>query len=342
MGPPDVVVTTRARLPSSTGSLAETVQRRTREDAHVADAIGSAFHETVEEGHHRLNRTWPALLATGFVGGVDVSVGLLGMLLVKAHSGSDVLAALAFSIGFIALTLARSELFTENFMVPISAVVAGQGRMRDVWRLWGGTAVTNLLGGMVMVSLIMTANPDLGETAIETGSNFVERGIGLQGLSSAILAGVVITLMTWMQHATPEVGARIVAAIGAAFLLSYGHLSHVIVASLEIYAGILGGADFGYAEWFGMFWLWAVGNAIGGLGFVTILRLVQVGSRRLQEAQKREIEPEGTPRDDDEKRRIADGTENEKRENGGVILGAGHDATTPDRATEESGTSASS
>lgn len=260
----------------------------------MADALGTTFHETVEEGHQRLHRTWPALLATGLVGGIDVSIGLLGMMLVKHHTGNDLLAALAFSAGFIALTLANSELFTENFLVPISAVAAQKGRMSEVWRLWGGTAITNLIGGCVMVFLIIQAQPELGETGIELGLNFVERGIGWQGFTSAILAGVVITLMTWMQHATSSVGGKIVAAVMAAFLLAYGHLSHVVVASLEVFAGIVGGADFGYAEWFGMFWLWAAGNALGGLGLVTVLRLVQVGSTRLEREQQREVDQEGT------------------------------------------------
>ncbi len=260
----------------------------------MADALGSTFHETVEEGHQRLHRTWPALLATGLVGGIDVSIGLLGMLLVKHHTGNDLVAALVFSSGFIALTLANSELFTENFLVPISAVAAKKGRMREVWRLWGGTAVTNLIGGCVMVVLFITAIPELGDTGIELGLNFVERGIGLEGFTSAVLAGVVITLMTWMQHATPSTFGKIVAAVMAAFLLAYGHLSHVVVASLEVFAGIVGGADFGYAEWFGMFWLWAVGNAIGGLGLVTVLRLVQVGSERLEREQEREVDQDGT------------------------------------------------
>jgi hypothetical protein len=35
----------------------------------------------------------------------------------------------AFGIGFIALVFARSELFTENFLVPMTTVIARQARM---------------------------------------------------------------------------------------------------------------------------------------------------------------------------------------------------------------------
>ena len=37
-------------------------------------------------------------------------------------------------MGFIALTLASSELFTENFMVPLTVVAAKQARVRDLGR----------------------------------------------------------------------------------------------------------------------------------------------------------------------------------------------------------------
>jgi formate/nitrite transporter FocA (FNT family) len=266
----------------------------------MADPLGAIFHETVAEGHFRLHRTWPSLLATGTVGGIDVSMGVLGLLLVKHQTGSDLLAALAFTIGFIALTLANSELFTENFLVPIAAVAADKGDLKEVWRLWGGTAVTNLIGGYLMVLVIVEGNPEVAPTAIEVGQTFVERGIGWHSFSSAVLAGVVITLMTWMQSATDSMMGKIVAAAMAAFLLAAGHLSHVIVASLEVLAGVLAGADFGYAEWFGMVWMWAVGNAIGGLGLVTVLRLVQVGSERVQREQEREAEDVGPVQERDE------------------------------------------
>ncbi|MFP5308224.1 MAG: formate/nitrite transporter family protein [Actinomycetes bacterium] len=255
----------------------------------MANGIGSTFSTSVDEGTYRLNRTTPSLLATGFVGGLDVSVGVLAALLVLQGTGSSLLSALGFSIGFIALTLANSELFTENFLLPIAAVVARKARMRAVWRLWAGTAVTNLLGGLLMVSLIMLAFPELGATGVEKGALYLERGLSWSGFASAVLAGIVITLMTWMQQGTQSTGARIVAAVAAAFLLSYGHLSHVVVASLEVFAGMFGGAGTPVGEWAALAVMWALGNAVGGIGLVTMLRIVQVGPRRLRAEQERQI-----------------------------------------------------
>lgn len=107
--------------------------------------------------------------------------------------------------------MAGSELFTENFLVPVTTVVAGGGTWRDVGRLWAGTLSMNIVGGIVMVVLMMYAFPDLQEAASESGTKFIDRGIGVEGMASAILAGIVITLMTWMQR-RKTMGTKLVAA----------------------------------------------------------------------------------------------------------------------------------
>jgi len=244
---------------------------QTRED------VNSAFERTVDEGRQRLDRTWPSLLATGTIGGLDVGVGLLGLLVVREQTGNALLAALAFSIGFIALALANSELFTENFLVPIAAVAARKAAPTRVGRLWVGTLVMNLVGGWLVMGLVIAGFPQLRPVAVEQANQYIELGIGTQAFASALLGGMVITLMTWMQHSTESVPAKLIAVIGAAFLLAAAPLNHAIVGSLDMFGALHAGAPFGYLDWLGTL-AWAVlGNAIGGIGLVTILRLVQVG-----------------------------------------------------------------
>jgi formate-nitrite transporter family protein len=57
------------------------------------------------------------LLATGLLGGIDVGVGVLACLVVDHGTGQPLLGAAAFTVGFVALLLARGVLFTENFLV---------------------------------------------------------------------------------------------------------------------------------------------------------------------------------------------------------------------------------
>src|SRR4051794_26967965 len=85
-----------------------------------AESVPGAFERAIDEGLGRSQRTWPALCSTGLVGGLDVGVGVLALLVVRAQTGSALLGALAFPVGFLALTLGNSELFTENFLVPVA------------------------------------------------------------------------------------------------------------------------------------------------------------------------------------------------------------------------------
>lgn len=250
------------------------------------EQLQSAFRQSVDDGQTRLGRSWPNLLATGFIGGIDIGIGVLALLVVEAETGSRVLGALAFGIGFIALTLGRSELFTENFLVPVAAVVSGRSTLWSLVRLWIGTAFANLLGGYVVASLIMGALPGLHDTAVKAARFYPELGIGWTSFSLAMVGGMVITVMTWMERGSESEFGRIVAALGAGFLLAATPLNHVIVVSLEMFAALQVGAPFGYAAWAGVAAWAALGNLVGGLLLVTVLRLIQVGGGEISDQRR--------------------------------------------------------
>jgi len=239
--------------------------------------VEDTFLRTVDEGRRRMSRGLAPLLATGLVGGIDVGTGVLALLLVEHATENKLLGGLAFSVGFIALALARSELFTEDFLVPVSTVIARQARFRMMVRLWIGTLVANLAGGWVFTWLVMRGYPEFSKTAIESGYHYVQLGLGLRAFSLAVIGGAVITLMTWMQHSSESVAVKVIPAITAAFLLAGGQLNHAIVNSLLMFAALhTGHAPFGYLDWAQTAGLAAAGNIVGGVGLVTVLRLLQV------------------------------------------------------------------
>jgi formate/nitrite transporter FocA (FNT family) len=247
-------------------------------------AIG--YQRSVAEGEIRLHRSWAALLATGLVGGIDVSIGVLAYLLVDHETHSKALAAVAFSIGFIALTLANSELFTENFLVPIAAMTAKRAGTASLLRLWIVTALANLAAGWVMMALVAGAFPAMRAAAVQSGTAYNDHGIGWQAFALSVLGGVAITLMTWMEHSNESVGAHIVAAVTMAFVLAVGSLHHVIILSLTMFAALVYGAPFGYGEWAATAGWAALGNIVGGVGLVTALRLLQAGREVIDEQQE--------------------------------------------------------
>jgi len=278
-----------ARSGGATRREREEQRRRARQDlgesdAPVEDQVTEAFDTIVSEGAQRLHRTWREVLTTGLAGGLEVATGVVALLAVYAETGSHLLAGIAFSIGFIALMLARSELFTEGFLVPVTAVVAGRARLAQLGKLWAGTLVANLVGGWLVMWLVVRALPELGKTAVESATTFVDAPLNLQSVCLAVLAGSFITLMTRMQHGADSEVGKVAAAIAGAFLLAGLMLFHSILDSLIIFGALHAGAPFGYGAWLAWFWYTALLNMVGGLGVVTLLRLVR--SKELLEQER--------------------------------------------------------
>jgi formate/nitrite transporter FocA (FNT family) len=246
------------------------------------DQVEQSLDRIVEQGRPRLHRTWSELLATGTVGGLEVGLGVLALLAVEHATGSPLLAGLAFSVGFIALLLGHSELFTEGFLVPITVVAAREAGWWQLARFWIGTLVGNLVGGFVLAWLIALAFPGLHETAVRLGGQYATPGLTGTTFALAVLAGSAITLLTRMRTGTENDMAKVVACVTTAFLIAGLGMFHSILDSLLIFIGIRAGAPYGYGDWALWFSWTLLGNLLGGIGLTTLLRLVR-SRQRLKE-----------------------------------------------------------
>lgn len=256
-------------------------------DGPLEDELESAIDRQLDEGVQRMGRGVVTTGVTGFFGGSEVAFGVLAMLAVYHETGSHLVAGLAFSLGFVALLLARSELFTEGFLIPVVTVAARRARLRSLLRLWALTLVGNLLGGWVIMWLVVQAFPAYHSDLVTMAAHFVEAGLSLETFSLAVLAGAAITLLTRMQQGTDEMTAKIIAAVAIGFLLAGLQMFHSILDSLLAFGSLhTGEAGFGYVDWARWFSWTVLGNMVGGLGLVTLLRLVRSRERVLDERER--------------------------------------------------------
>jgi formate/nitrite transporter FocA (FNT family) len=260
-------------------------------DGPMEDALEEAFDRLVGEGVQRLHRPWREVLVTGFFGGTEVALGVLALVAVVEATNNPLLGGLAFSIGFLALLLGKSELFTEGFLVPVTAVAAKRASIAQLGKLWTGTLLANLVGGWLIMWLIVQAYPSLEKTIIELAAHFAQAPLTVETFSLSVLGGAAITLMTRMQHGTDSMPAKIAAAVAGAFLLAGLEMFHSILDSLLIFGALITGqAPFGYVDWLGWFWYTLLGNMLGGLGLVTLLRLVR--TKELLEIERAKVDDE--------------------------------------------------
>ncbi|WP_295624005.1 formate/nitrite transporter family protein [uncultured Corynebacterium sp.] len=249
----------------------------------VEDPVEETYSAATEEGAERLHRSWRALITTGFLGGVEISVGVLAYILTLHETGSPLLAGLAFSVGFIALYLAHSELFTEGFYYPFMAIFDGRGTWTELVRLWVVTLLSNLVGGWLTIWLVVVGLPELVPKLTEKAHHFLDIGLSWQGAALAVLAGLAITLMTRMHAGTDNPSAIIAASVTGAFILTGASLFHSVLDSIIIFGAIHADAPgIGYLDWLGWIW-WVIPlNILGGLLFTTAPRLIRSREAREQ------------------------------------------------------------
>jgi formate/nitrite transporter FocA (FNT family) len=245
------------------------------------------WEESVDEGERRLTRRPLGLAATGAIGGVDVMLGVLALSVVSgalaislpeqiAHIGGS----LVFGIGFVLLIVGRSELFTENFLVPIATILRGRGTIGQLAKLWAITMLFNLAGIFVLALIFTRAGlvpPEALDAAGKMADTFARRDL-VAAFLSAVVAGTAMTLFTWLTHAVELDIARIVLALLIGFLLAAPSLNHAVVGFGEMAFGLLADTP-EKATWTDLaqnFPVSVVGNIVGGMGFVTLARALQV------------------------------------------------------------------
>jgi len=259
-------------------------------DAPEPDEI---FRRMREEGRARLTRTRLELSASSLVAGFDVVFGVVALAAADAaltpHFGTQaghLVGALAFGIAFIFITIGRSELFTENFMVPVTGLAKGIASKLKLAQLWLISPVVNILGGTILI-LILTTHGVLptgaGKTLSAIAVRFDHYSVAT-AFASAIAGGALITLMTWLIEASPTPGGRILVAWIAGSLLALGSFDHVIVVTLEMIFGIRFGAPIPWLDVAQNFGIAVAGNMLGGMAFVTVTRISQaIGASQADE-----------------------------------------------------------
>ncbi len=89
---------------------------------------------------------------------------------------------------------------------------------------------------------------------------------------SGILAGWLMGLLSWLVAAGRDTISQIVVVWLVTTVIGYIGLHHVVLGSVEVFAGAFAGQGVG-PEDIGRFLLWAtLGNTLGGVVFVAILK----------------------------------------------------------------------
>ncbi|MFN2571816.1 MAG: formate/nitrite transporter family protein [Gemmatimonadales bacterium] len=256
---------------------------------HPLEEAQKSYHTILEQeitdATQELERPAGALLLSGLAAGLDlgftpfaiaVSTTLTKDVLSKPIQ--DLLNANLYAIGFIFVTLGRSELFTEHTTEAVLPVLARRASVIQLLRLWGLVLVANLVGGALFAFFTVNLGPALGviapATFAEMATPLITKSASVT-LFSAVGGGWLMGLLTWQVVAARDTTSQILVIWVTTFVIALGKLHHSIAGSIEVlmsvFSGGATGADLAH------FLVWSVlGNAIGGALFVGLLKFSAV------------------------------------------------------------------
>jgi len=260
------------------------------DEAKEPSPLGQEAPEIVDDasriGEKRLDRPLVGDAITALAGGMSVSFGAIAMIMAAAAVGGGIdepsnamlIGALVFPVGFLILLVGKTELFTENFLLPVAAVLKGRGSLVQLGSLWGITLSCNLLGSLVFAFLI-SREQVLPAAAVDEMIALATHSVdyGFQtALIKAVFAGWLMTTLTWLLVAAVGFGPRIAVIWAVGALIVLGQFNHVIISAAEIFMAMFLGADISVGDWATRNFLPALaGNIVGGLIFETLLQYVQ-------------------------------------------------------------------
>lgn len=257
-------------------------------DEEALKSYGTIQAQQVEQASTELERPAAKLLLSAFSAGIEIGFGpfLMALLLtstegVYSEPTQELLLATAYAVGFIIVVLGRSELFTEHTALAVQPVLAGEASLLQMLRLWGLVYVGNIAGAMLFAAFAAWIGPALGEAEswafVEIAGKYVGQPWWLL-LTGGILAGWLMGLLAWLVTAARDTIGQIVIIWIITAGISLAHLQHSIAGTVEVLAGVLSGSEVTWRE-FGRFLLFAtVGNAVGGVVFVALLKYGHAGT----------------------------------------------------------------
>ena len=245
----------------------------------------AVLHEIIRtQGDQELERSIAALWWSALAAGLTMGLSLMGMGLLNSRlpegEGFKVIASFGYCAGFLAVILARQQLFTENTLTAVLPIMskptlANFGRL---FRLWTVVLVGNLCGTLlvayVMLKLpIFDSKTDLA--FLDIGRKVMENDAG-QMFAKGIVSGWMIATMVWMIPSMESAKMWIIILI--TYLMALGDFTHIVVGSAEVsylvFSGELPWKDF----WLMFAGPTLAGNIIGGSFIFALISHAQIRS----------------------------------------------------------------
>lgn len=172
-----------------------------------------------------------------------------------------------YPLGFILVILGKSALFTEQTSVLALPVLNGQRSMWELLQIWGIVIVGNVIGGKAFVFFIGSLASQLGlfneETMVTIGRHVLAHDYWVL-LVSAVFAGWLMGLLTWLLNSTLQILPRIIIITMITGTIGFIGFHHSIVGNIEVFGAFLHAENISVQDYLLFLLITLIGNGIGG------------------------------------------------------------------------------
>ena len=250
---------------------------KTRKKTH-----GEILKQQIIEGCETYDRSSSSILLSSFTAGLEIGFSYLmicavfSFFLGKVDEGTIFkLISLVYPIGFILVVLGQSILFTEQTSLLTLPVLSGSRSVLSLFKIWGIVILGNLIGGILIALTLSWVGPNLGlfkaETMAKIGEHFVNYDFSTI-LVSAILAGWLMGLLSWLVTSSKESIGEIIIIYLITAVMGFTGLHHSIIGNIEIFAGMLVSPEIDFFIYLKTLTTALLGNALGASIFVALLK----------------------------------------------------------------------
>ncbi|MFS4418208.1 formate/nitrite transporter family protein [Maribacter sp. 2307ULW6-5] len=243
-----------------------------------SDILSRVIHEGEEIFKLKSKSTFLSALIAGLeIGFSYVMICTLYELLMGTYPEGVVYKwfSLVYPIGFILVVLGKSALFTEQTSLLALPVLNGQRSLAQMFRVWGVVISGNLLGGILFSFFIAALAPALGlfttETMAKVGTHIVDYAAWVI-LLSAIAAGWLMGLLTWLLNSTSNSLTRLTVVVIITGVIGFGGFHHSIVGNIEAFGALLYSDSISFLDYLRFLGLALLGNSLGGAVVVGLFK----------------------------------------------------------------------
>lgn len=251
-------------------------------DEAKSKSHGEILKDQIIEGQEIYDRSSGSIFLSSFSAGLEIGFTYL-LLCTLFYFLTGIIAekvifkmlAFVYPFGFLMVVLGQSILFTEQTSLLSLPVLNKKQSIWNLLKLWGVVILGNLIGGYLMALVLIWIGPKLhifDMLTVEKIAVHVTDADSFTIFISAILAGWLMGLLSWLITSFKDSVSRILVIFGITATMSFTGLHHSIIGNIEVFAGLISTPKVVLSDYLTFQSLALFGNAVGGAVFVALLK----------------------------------------------------------------------